>query len=466
MMKIKLNSIVSKLGITIMVLFMFILIPLGYIMDKIFSDFYFDQVHKYTDEVSLDLKNSIKNAADQNEIQLYEKLANHTKTEIVIVSKSGRVLTASNIKTLQKGTNIDQKLFDAIREKSKMHQEYVDPNTKHYYLLSGRSLRENGNFNGGVFVFSSVEAIHDSIHKVRDYLIVAVIGALLLAAGFTYFVSVKLSKPLIEMEQITRKISKGNLEINIQNSSNDEIGFLAQAINDLAIELGEYRTNRSEFLANISHELRTPISSLSGYASVLRKNLYKSEKEKAEYLSIIENEASRLSILINDLFELSKMEEKKINLYKEWIDVEELIEGVISRVRLKANSKNLDLEYIPGKNMKLILSDGMRLEQVLTNLIENSIRYTNKGKIVFRSWANRDTIFISIKDTGIGIPEDDLPLIFDRFYRVEKSRSRQMGGTGLGLAIVKELVHLLGGSIKVESQRGIGTEFIISLPIE
>lgn len=230
------------------------------------------------------------------------------------------------------------------------------------------------------------------------------------------------------MEKITRRISKGDLNINIKKTSNDEIGSLAQAINDLAIELKEYRTNRSEFLANISHELRTPISYLSGYASVIRKNLYNNDQEKEEYLAIIENEASRLTLLINDLFELSKMEENKIELYKEWIDVEELIEGVLNRSKLSANKKNVTLKYEPGKHLKMILSDGMRLEQILTNLIENSIRYTNHGGIVITSRANKDFVIITIKDSGIGIPPNDLPFIFERFYRVEKSRSRQMGG--------------------------------------
>ncbi|MBT2668909.1 hypothetical protein J7J00_26280 [Bacillus sp. ISL-4] len=199
---------------------------------------------------------------------------------------------------------------------------------------------------------------------------------------------------------------------------------------------------------------------------MIRKNLYNNDQEKEEYLSIIENEASRLTLLINDLFELSKMEENKIELYKEWIDVEELIEGVLNRSKLSGNKKNVALKYEPGKHLKMILSDGMRLEQILTNLIENSIRYTNHGGIVIISSANKDFVIITIKDTGIGIPPNDLPFIFERFYRVEKSRSRQMGGTGLGLAIVRELVNVLGGTIEVNSAIGQGTEFIITLPIE
>ncbi|MEK4012732.1 HAMP domain-containing sensor histidine kinase [Peribacillus sp. FSL M8-0224] len=464
MKKIKINSIGSKLGITIMILFMFILVPLGYVIDRIFFGFYYGQTHEYIDEVSLDIINSISYLDDQNELGLYEKMANHTKTELVIVDKAGKVLTTSNL--YEKGEGFNPDLLSKIKKTNKIHQDYVDPKTKNYYFLSGRPIIINENFEGGVFVFSSLDSIHDSIHKLRTYLVIAILGALLLAAGFTFFVSKKLSKPLIDMEKITRRISKGDLNINIKKTSNDEIGSLAQAINDLAIELKEYRTNRSEFLANISHELRTPISYLSGYASVIRKNLYNNDQEKEEYLAIIENEASRLTLLINDLFELSKMEENKIELYKEWIDVEELIEGVLNRSKLSANKKNVILKYEPGKHLKMILSDGMRLEQILTNLIENSIRYTNHGGIVITSRANKDFVIITIKDSGIGIPPNDLPFIFERFYRVEKSRSRQMGGTGLGLAIVRELVNVLGGTIEVNSAVGQGTEFIITLPIE
>lgn len=464
MKKIRFNSIGNKLGLIIMILFLCILVPLGYVIDQIFTGFYYNQTHQFIDDVSLDLVNSISYMNNQNEVEIYEELANHTKTEIVIVNKDGRVLTSSRL--YKKGTNLDSELLTEIQKKNKIHKTYVDAETKDYYFLSGRSIELNGKKQGGAFVFASLDSIHDSIHKIKNYLILSIVVALLLAAGFTYFVSRKLSKPLIDMEIVTRKIAKGDLNINIKKLSNDEIGSLAQAINDLAIELKDYRTNRSEFLANISHELRTPISYLSGYASVLRKKLYDNDQEKEDYLSIIENEASRLTLLINDLFELSKMEERKIELYKEWVDIEELIEGVMSKAKLRADIGNVTIKYEPQKNMKMILSDGMRLEQILINLIENAIRYTNYGEILIKSRVIKDKIIISIKDTGIGIPSNDLPFIFERFFRVEKSRSREMGGTGLGLAIVKELVNVLGGAIEVKSEVGIGTEFIICLPIE
>ncbi|MGG6447405.1 ATP-binding protein [Pseudobacillus badius] len=449
-----------------MILFMVILIPLGYVMDRIFSGFYYGQVHTHIDEVSADIITSLVDLNDKNELKLYEELANHTNTEIVIVNKKGKVLTSSSLNQYSKGATLNQKLLVSLKNNKKIHQNYTDPVNNNYFFMSGRALIQNNSFQGGVLVFSSVDALHQSTHQIREYLILSVVGALTLALGFTYFLSKKLSSPLISMEKITRRIAKGDLNVNIEKVSDDEVGSLAQAINDLAVELKDYRTNRSEFLANISHELRTPISYLSGYASVLRNGLYEDEKEKEDYLKIIENESSRLVVLINDLFELSKMEENKIELYKEWIDVEELIDGVLSRVKLKAKEKNLALTYSSENKMPMLLSDGMRLEQVITNLIENAIRYTNEGYIQISSWSRKDGVFISIKDTGSGIPEQDLPFIFERFYRVEKSRSREMGGTGLGLAIVREIVKLLGGNIEVKSRVGQGTEFILSFPID
>lgn len=466
MRKLALNSIVLKLGGTIMVLFLVVLIPFVYVIDQIFSGVHYDQVHEYIDDLSTDFQSSIKDVDNKEQLKLYENLGHYTKTEILVVNNQGEILTDSNLQRLRKGTNLDKKLFNSLKENKRLYQNYVDSPTKNYYLLSGRPLIRNNDFIGGVLVFSSIDDIYNSTHEVRKYLILTIIGSLFLALGFTYFVAKKLSSPLIEMEKITRRIAKSDLNISIKKISNDEIGSLAQAINDLAVELRDYRTNRSEFLANISHELRTPISYLSGYASVLRKHLYETEKEKEEYLAIIENESARLSVLINDLFELSKMEENKIDLYKEWIDSTEIIESVLGRVKLKAKDKNLALQYEAQAALPLILSDGMRLEQVFINLIENAIRYTNEGYIKIRAWSEKGRVLIAIKDTGPGIPEEDLPFIFDRFYRVEKSRSRKMGGTGLGLAIVRELVKVLGGYIEVKSEVGTGTEFILSFPID
>ncbi|XOS93376.1 sensor histidine kinase [Brevibacillus laterosporus] len=263
------------------------------------------------------------------------------------------------------------------------------------------------------------------------------------------------------MQQATKKIAIGELETRLDIHSKDEIGDLAVAINNLAADLQRYRDTRQEFFANISHELRTPITYLEGYAKVVKNRLYTTEEEKDRYLDIIYQEGVRIQHLVDDLFELAKMEEGKVSLSMEWVDLKDVVDQAVQTVSLKAKEKDLELVVHSSESVPLIRGDGMRMEQIVLNLLENAVRYTEKGHIDVHLHCTSSTLFLSIEDTGIGIPEDELPYIFDRFYRVEKSRSRLTGGTGLGLSIVKKLVELQGGSIEVSSKRDIGTCFTV-----
>ncbi|MDM8151298.1 sensor histidine kinase [Priestia megaterium] len=459
------KSIVWKLGLTIMILFLIILLPLGFSIYSIFSGVYSTQVHKNVNELSLNLsKTSV--GPDRNQAEFYEYLSSIMEKDIVLVDENGKVLSTNHLSQFKKGATIPRDLYLRLRESKHFERGYTDPKTKEYFLTVGRPILEDKKFNGGILVFASIDEIHRSLHNVRNWILITIIGSIFLALGFTLFVSKKLSSPLIKMEKATRAISKGNLDTKVNIASKDEVGSLAKAINDLSIELNNYRRNRSEFLANISHELRTPTSYLKGYAQLLRKHQYKNKAELESYSSIIESEADRLAKLIQDLFELSKMEEGRLELYLQHVDLEEIIEQSVKKVMLKAKEKNLDLSYNIEDELPLIFSDGARIEQVLFNLLENAVNYTEKGNVYLSAWVERDHVRILIQDTGIGIPEDELPFIFDRFHRVEKSRSRKMGGTGLGLSIVSEIIKLLKGSIEVQSKSENGTSFLISLPLD
>jgi len=299
----------------------------------------------------------------------------------------------------------------------------------------------------------------ESITAVRSVLVLSGLGAFLLALGITWIIAKILSRPLLQMQVATRNIAAGDLETRLTIQRDDEIGVLADSINHLASELQRYRDTRQEFFANISHELRTPITYLEGYAQVLKKGLYESEEEKDQYLGIIHEEAIRLQHLVDDLFDLAKMEEGKVSLSLEWIDLTEIADNAVQKVKLKADKKNLSLQTKINSNIPLIYGDGLRMEQVLLNLLENAIRYTEKGSITLELDQSNTYVYLAVADTGIGIPGDEIPYIFERFYRVEKSRSRQYGGTGLGLPIAKKLVELQGGEILVSSKLGQGTRF-------
>ncbi|WP_019414670.1 ATP-binding protein [Paenisporosarcina sp. TG20] len=460
----KWNSIVVKLGTSILLLVLAILFPLGFVVNQLFSEFYFNKVQEQVDEASDRYANSI-NSLDEQQLEMFELLASVTEQEIVIVDEQGTVVANSGIPSLPKGGSIRSDELDELEKKLVIQSEYYDDIDNSRYLRTGKPIYSESQLIGGIFVLASVEDLYQSLGLIKRSITLAGIGAVFLALGFTYILSRKLSNPLLEMEKATRKIATGDLNTRVSSGSNDEIGSLATAVNDLAVELHRYRSNRREFLANISHELQTPITYLEGYANALENNLYQSEEEKKQYLQIIQLEASRMSKLVRDLFELAKMEEGKIALVFEEVDLVEVVENALLKTRMKAQAKEIQVEFNQSYDLPSIDADGVRMEQVLINLIENAIRYTENGQVKIQLTSFSDTIKVMVEDTGIGIPPEHIPFLFERFYRVEKSRSREFGGTGLGLAIVKQLVELQGGTITVNSKVGKGTCFELEFPV-
>lgn len=455
------NKIVLKLGGTIMVLFLIVLLPLGYVANQIFTNFYFSQVGGEIDELSKKYARTITSLEDEQILNMFKTLAELTNKEIYIVDKNGEVIADTNIHI----SNLSNEGLGQLSEGQPLQKRFVDSKTEMNYLGSGQPIVFSGSFQGAFFVLAPVTDVLEPIEKIRDLLILSAVGALFLALGFTFIISKKMSDPLLEMEQATRDIAKGNLDVRLSVYSRDELGSLAKAINDLAFETNRYRSNRREFFANISHELRTPISYLKGYAEVLKQGLYQTEEERLQYLNIIEDETERLVRLINDLFDLSKMEEGKIDLQLSSLDLTEALEAAIFKVNMNLQKKGLTLTSQIDKNLPFIEADGIRLEQIFTNLLGNAVRYTEEGTLHVEAWYEKNNVHVAIEDTGIGIPETEIPLIFERFHRVEKSRSRDLGGTGLGLAIVRNLVELQHGTISVSSDVGNGTRFQLSFPV-
>ncbi|GAX91655.1 sensor histidine kinase [Effusibacillus lacus] len=461
------NRIVVKLIGAILLLFLVVLLPLGFVIDRIFSGFYYRQVQEEIDGLSSRYAQSVAVTRDLMTVNMIEMMANFSDVKLYIADVDGRVIASSGVPGISTGSFISDEEIQALYSGNSIFKEYKAPAAGEHFLVAGKPILNGNAFYGGVFVLSSIEGINQSVAKIRKLLILSGIGAFFLALGFTYVLSRRLSDPLLQMERATRQIAKGDLHARVKVASGDEIGSLAKAINDLAKDLQRYRDTRSEFFANISHELRTPITYLEGYAKVLKEGLYQTEKEKEQYLDIIYQESLRLCRLIHDLFELSKMEEGKISLNLEWIDLREVLENSVRKASLKVKAKGIGIHLTTAEDLPLIWGDGLRMEQIFINLMDNAIRYTKQGRITVEAGSvNSGSVRVSIEDTGIGIPETELPYIFERFYRVEKSRSREHGGTGLGLAIVKKLVELQGGRIRVISELGKGTRFEIQFPVK
>ncbi len=226
---------------------------------------------------------------------------------------------------------------------------------------------------------------------------------------------------------------------------------------------------RREFVANVSHELRTPITTIKSYTETLLNSVEDNDYDKkmfSRFLSIINKESDRMTRLVKDLLLLSSLDHGIKNMLCETFDLDSVIENIVEKLEHSANEKQQRLTYVRSNKLPLYYGNCDRIEQVITNVITNAVKYTPKdGIITVSSMYVYNSIVVKIKDNGIGIPETSLEHIFERFYRVDKARSREQGGTGLGLAIAKEIVDAHGGQISIESAVGKGTEVIITLPV-
>jgi len=218
---------------------------------------------------------------------------------------------------------------------------------------------------------------------------------------------------------------------------------------------------KKDFVANISHELRTPLTAIKGFVETLEEE---EEIKNVQYLEIIKRHTDRLMNIVNDLLILSELEQTEKALVTEDVNLVSLAENILKVFEHRAKEKGIELKLGAAKDLKTVRADPFKLEQMLINLLDNAIKYTEKGEVLISLSQDDGKSIIEIKDTGIGIPASNLPRIFERFYVVDKSRSKKLGGTGLGLSIVKHIVLLHGGIIDVESSQGIGTKFTIVLP--
>ncbi|WP_445478554.1 ATP-binding protein [Lysinibacillus irui] len=319
-------------------------------------------------------------------------------------------------------------------------------------------IKEQQTTIGYVFMFQHTDSIHALMKRLNKHFLIVGIVSGLVTIAVIIVLSKKLAKPLIQMKEATLNMSKGDFTVALSTNSKDELGDLANAIQLLSNDLNHLRQERKEFFSSIAHELRTPLTFIKGYTDILAKRDL-TEQDRQKYLAIIIEETNRLSRLIKDLFDLAKMDENSFVIEKQCIQLHSFITSMEEKLHPAFQEKGIYFN-VHCENGLLLWADEARLEQILFNLLNNALIYCAPGETTSVTVKkNKDVISIVVKDTGKGIPAEDVPYIFERFYRVEKSRSRALGGSGLGLAIVKELVEAHGGKMKVSSEINKGTTF-------
>lgn len=287
--------------------------------------------------------------------------------------------------------------------------------------------------------------------------------AIAVALIITFFLSRRILAPVKALTSAAKRLGRGDFSQRVQLKDKSEIGELAQAFNSMAGDLERAEKLQRNMVADVAHELRTPLSNIRGYLEAIRDGVIKPD---AETIRSLDEEAVLLSRLVDDLQELSLAEAGELRLNRQPGDITEVINKAVAAVQVQAQGKGISVVSDLPEGLPPCDVDLQRIGQVLRNLLENAIAHTgDSGRITVAAERQDSQVKVSVTDTGEGIPAEDLPYIFERFYRVDKSRTRATGGSGLGLTIARRLVEAHGGKIEVQSEVGKGSRFTFTVPV-
>ncbi len=333
-------------------------------------------------------------------------------------------------------------------------------------------VKEKGSILGVIRLAMPLTEVEHELRVINRVFILGGILAVILTLAIGYFISRSISLPIRKMDETARGIARGDFSKRVKIRTNDELGGLARSFNRMADELqlkidnlGKADKIRTDFVANVSHELKTPLTSIKGFIETLEDGAIDDKENAGKFLAIIRKQAERLSNIINDLLSLTEIETGKGRIEIVEFDAKQLLDEVVWGFSHALSEKEQKLKLDYSGNDFSIKGDKDKIEQVLVNLIDNAIKYTGKkGDIRVSLFEQKDSVMLSIEDNGIGISKEHQDRIFERFYRVDKARSRESGGTGLGLSIVKHIVLLHKGYIDINSDAGRGTKVTVILP--
>jgi signal transduction histidine kinase len=418
--------------------------------------------------VETELADFFSTNAHGNLKDLCPNLSNSSGTRITFISNSGTVLCDSEgtPKSMDNHASrpeialaLKGSAGNSIRFSDTLHQEMIYTAIPFY---------QNGTLKGALRAAMPIRSINEALKGAYADIALGGLVAALIAAALGLLVSRRISRPLVELKKGAELFSKGNLDDTLPVSDSQEIGTLAETLNQMAAQLKKLEAIRRDFVANVSHELKTPITSIRGFVETLLDGNTEGPKETEKFLKITLKQVDRLNAIIEDLLSLSRIEQESENssISLESILIENIVTAATQSCETKAAEKNIRLGCFSQGGI-IAKVNPILLEQAIVNLIDNAIKYSDAGSIIsIRAVAMDGEVAINVRDQGIGIAPEHLQRIFERFYRVDKARSRKHGGTGLGLAIVKHIAAAHGGRVWAESTPREGSTFTMCIPIE
>ena len=462
------RSIYSRMLITYIMIAAFILLLQSVLLVQLYKSSYIEVTSESTVAQAEQVAKMITSSSHAgvrsvplllNTLEIYE----NENTHLWLVDRNGIVIESQRE---DKVFITEHELADSL--KKVFEGETVSLESESTSALSGVSIIvavpviENNEVIYAIYLHETIDAAQGLDYMFYRHLAISTVITILVSALLVLISSRHITLPIKQLNKMCIDISNGNFDTQILTSGQDEIEQLATSFNDMAQNLKRHETLRSSFVANVSHELRSPITSIHGFAKGMLDGTIE-EKDREKYTKVIVEESTRLKKLINELLDLSQIESGQFPLHLTNFDINEQIRRIIIRYIDRMEEKGIELNASLSDDKSMVFADEDRIAQILVNLIDNAIKFTpENGTISVWTRAEEEKVLIGVSDTGIGIPKEDLDYIFERFYKSDKAHTNKIG-TGLGLSIVKKILDQHGETILVRSSPNKGTQFIFTL---
>ncbi|WP_274364552.1 sensor histidine kinase [Paenibacillus thermotolerans] len=427
-----------------------------------------DELLRKAKKVNLTIQDT--QTIDEDTAQLLPFLDQVFDARIWVFDRNGKILATSTEDEVNVGKSVATSIVDKVLKGEDAVSGLRFEGIKKPMLSVVVPWGKDDKLYGGIVLHSQVEGASETIGGIRETILWVTLAGMLFSITVVSYISWSISRPLQKINKAAAEISLGNYSQRIHINSTDEIDDLAATINKMAEALEKVNQERKkldqvkdDFLANVSHELRTPLTAMQGFLEALQDGLIP-EEGRQKYYDVMYKETLHMNRLVADLFDLIKLENETMSLSNHPIDVVPVLQRVALKFRQAALEKGIEIIVGPSEVNSKADADQDRLEQIVSNLVNNAVKFTDQGRVVLLAEEEDDFIVLEVSDTGRGISEADQELIWERFFKADKGRSKKNSGTGLGLAIVKRLVELHGGKVSVESRVGIGTTFRVEIP--
>ena len=392
-------------------------------------------------------------------------MAKSMDADIYLSNLSGEVLLCTHRSTCShKAYGINEDIINKIKEDGiykevgKMGEIYKSS----YYTVGVPLKLSDGRIAGIVFASTSAQELTDFMGEILKMFLLSALVMMVVTFAVVYVVTGNLVRPLREMVKATESFAKGDFSARVPINERDEIGKLSMAFNNMAASLAQQESVRRSFVANVSHELKTPMTSIAGFIDGILDGTIPPEKER-HYLTIVSDEVKRLSRLVRSMLNIAKIEAGEMKLNPTVFDVNEAVLSSIFTFEQTIESKHLEIKGLDAGKI-MVEADEDLIHQVVYNLLENAVKFVNEGGYIEVSYTvDAKRTYINIKNSGEGIPKDEISKVFDRFYKTDRSRSIDKTGVGLGLHIVRSIVNLHQGEVIVRSVEGEYCEFSFSV---